>query len=122
MDQIVQNVIRKTNTDSDEFEELDLSELSSIDAQIEFLKRQDRVDTYIYYLSPGWKIVERWNQNGLFCEPIYFHKLFYILKFRITSQDDGIFSLGRGDRKAICKRKRMPSFYFRCRNNSIKII
>lgn len=45
LDQIVQNVIRKTNTDTDEFEELDLSGFSSIDEQIEFLKRQDRVDT-----------------------------------------------------------------------------
>jgi hypothetical protein len=45
LDQIVQNVIRKTNIDSDEFEELDLSEFSSIDAQIEFLKRRDRIDT-----------------------------------------------------------------------------
>ena len=45
LDQIVQNVTRKTNTDTDEFEELDLSEFSSIDAQIEFLKRYDRVDS-----------------------------------------------------------------------------
>ena len=45
LDQIVQNVIRKTNIDSDEFEELDLSEFSSIDAQIEFLKHHDRVDS-----------------------------------------------------------------------------
>ena len=45
LDQIVQNVIRKTNTDTDEFEELDLSEFSSIDEQIEFLKSQDRIDT-----------------------------------------------------------------------------
>ena len=45
LDQIVQNVIRNTNTDSDEFEELDLSEFSSIDAQIEFLKHHDRVDS-----------------------------------------------------------------------------
>jgi hypothetical protein len=45
LDQIVQNVIEKTNTGPDEFEELDLSEFSSIDAQIEFLKRRDRVDT-----------------------------------------------------------------------------
>ena len=45
LDQIVQNVIRKTNTEPDEFEELDLSEYSSIDEQIEFLKRRDRVDT-----------------------------------------------------------------------------
>ena len=45
LDQIVQNIIRKTNTDTDEFEELDLSEFSSIDEQIEFLKSQDRIDT-----------------------------------------------------------------------------
>jgi hypothetical protein len=45
LDQIVQNVIRKTNTESDEFEELDLTELSTIDEQIEYLKCQDRVDT-----------------------------------------------------------------------------
>ncbi len=45
LDQIVQNVIRTTNTDSDEFEELDLSEFSSIGEQIEFLKSRDRVDT-----------------------------------------------------------------------------
>jgi hypothetical protein len=43
LDQIIQNVIRKTNTESDEFEELDLTEFSSIDEQIEFLKRRDRV-------------------------------------------------------------------------------
>ena len=45
LDQIVQNVVRKTNTDTDEFEELDLSEFSTIDEQIEFLKSQDRIDT-----------------------------------------------------------------------------
>jgi hypothetical protein len=45
MDQIVQNVISKTNTDSDEFEEVDLSGYSSIDEQIEFLKQRDRIDT-----------------------------------------------------------------------------
>jgi len=45
LDHIVQNIVRKTNTDSDEFEELDLSEFSSIDAQIEFLKGRDRIDT-----------------------------------------------------------------------------
>ena len=45
MDQIVQNVIRATNTDSDEFEEVDLSGYSSIDEQIEFLKQRDRIDT-----------------------------------------------------------------------------
>ena len=45
LDQIVQNVVRKTNTDSDEFEEVDLSRYSSIDEQIEFLKQRDRIDT-----------------------------------------------------------------------------
>ena len=42
---IVQNVVRKTNTSPDEFEELDLSMFSTIDEQLEFLKQQDRVDT-----------------------------------------------------------------------------
>ena len=45
LDQIVQNVKYKTNTGSDEFEELDLSGFSSTDEQIEFLKRRDRIDT-----------------------------------------------------------------------------
>ena len=45
LDQIVQNVKEKTNTGSDEFEELDLSGFSSIDEQIEFLKQRDRIDT-----------------------------------------------------------------------------
>ena len=45
LDHIVQNVLIKTNTGSDEFEELDLSGFSSIDEQIEFLKRRDRIDT-----------------------------------------------------------------------------
>ena len=45
LDQIVQNVVKRTNTDSDEFEELDLSKFSSLDEQIEFLKGRDRVDT-----------------------------------------------------------------------------
>ncbi len=45
LDQIVQNVMRKTNTSPDDFEELDLSGFSSIDEQIEFLKHRDRVDT-----------------------------------------------------------------------------
>jgi hypothetical protein len=45
LEEIVQNVMRKTNTASDEFEELDLSGFSTIDEQIDFLKRRDRVDT-----------------------------------------------------------------------------
>ncbi len=45
LDDIVKNVRIKTNTGHDEFEELDLSMFSTIDEQIEFLKRQGRVDT-----------------------------------------------------------------------------
>jgi hypothetical protein len=45
LDQIVQNVIQRTNTDPDEFEEVDLSGYSSIDEQIAFLKQRDRIDT-----------------------------------------------------------------------------
>jgi len=45
LEDIVKNVRIKTNTSPDEFEELDLSGFSTIDEQIEFLKRQDRVDT-----------------------------------------------------------------------------
>jgi hypothetical protein len=45
LDQIVQNVIQKTNTGPNEFEEVDLSGYSSIDEQIEFLKQRDRIDT-----------------------------------------------------------------------------
>ena len=45
LENIIQNVVRKTNTSPDEFEELDLSMCSTIDEQLEFLKQQDRVDT-----------------------------------------------------------------------------
>jgi hypothetical protein len=45
LDDIIQNVVRKTNTGPDEFEELDLSRFSTIDEQLEFLKQHDRVDT-----------------------------------------------------------------------------
>ncbi len=45
LEDIVQNVVRKTNTGPDEFEELDLSTFSTIDEQLEFLQDQDRVDT-----------------------------------------------------------------------------
>jgi hypothetical protein len=45
LEEIVQNVRMKTNTGPDEFEELDLSGFSTIEEQIEFLKRRDRVDT-----------------------------------------------------------------------------
>ncbi len=45
LDDIVENVRRKTNTGPDEFEELNLSEFSTIQEQLEFLQQQDRVDT-----------------------------------------------------------------------------
>ena len=45
LEDIIQNVVRKTNTGPDEFEELDLSMFSTIDEQLEFLKQHDRVDT-----------------------------------------------------------------------------
>jgi hypothetical protein len=45
LEDIIQNVVRKTNTSPDEFEELDLSMFSTIDEQLEFLKQHDRVDT-----------------------------------------------------------------------------
>ncbi len=45
LEEIVQNVMRKTSTGPDEFEELDLSRFSTLDEQIEFLKHRDRVDT-----------------------------------------------------------------------------
>jgi hypothetical protein len=45
LEAIVQNIARKTNTCPDEFEELNLSEFSTIDEQLEFLRRHDRVDT-----------------------------------------------------------------------------
>jgi len=45
LDDIIQNVVIKTNTSPDEFEELDISMFSTIDEQLEFLKQQDRVDT-----------------------------------------------------------------------------
>ena len=45
LEDIIQNVVSKTNTGPNEFEELDLSMFSTIDEQLEFLKQQDRVDT-----------------------------------------------------------------------------
>jgi hypothetical protein len=45
LEEIVQNVMMNTNTGPDEFEELDLSGFSTIDEQIEFLKRRNRIDT-----------------------------------------------------------------------------
>ena len=45
LDRIVQNVKERTDTGSDEFEELDLAGFSTINEQIEFLKHRDRIDT-----------------------------------------------------------------------------
>jgi len=45
MEIIVQNMVKRTNTGPDEFEELDLSAFETIDEQLEYLKKQDRVDT-----------------------------------------------------------------------------
>ncbi|MBW2645885.1 MAG: hypothetical protein JRE23_06880 [Deltaproteobacteria bacterium] len=45
LEDIVHNMVKKTNTGPDEFEELNLSEFSTIDEQLEFLQNQDRVDT-----------------------------------------------------------------------------
>jgi hypothetical protein len=45
LEDIIQNVVSKTNTGPNEFEELDLSMFSTIDEQLEFLKQQGRVDT-----------------------------------------------------------------------------
>jgi hypothetical protein len=45
LEEIAQNVRIKTNTGSDEFEEMDLSVFATIDEQIEFLKRRNRIDT-----------------------------------------------------------------------------
>ena len=44
LDNIVQNIVRSTQTRPNEFEELDLSKFATIDEQLEFLKRQDCVD------------------------------------------------------------------------------
>ena len=45
LEDIVPNVVRKTNTAPDEFEELDLSGFTTIDEQLESLKQQDKIDT-----------------------------------------------------------------------------
>lgn len=45
LEEIVQNIVRKTNTSPDEFEELNLSKFPTIDEQLEFLQHEDRVDS-----------------------------------------------------------------------------
>ena len=45
LEEIVQNVMIKTNTGPEEFEELNLSTFSTIDEQLAFLQNHDRVDS-----------------------------------------------------------------------------
>ena len=45
LEEIIQNMKENTNTAPDEFEELDLSRFKTIDEQLKFLKKQDKVDT-----------------------------------------------------------------------------
>jgi len=47
LEEVVQNIVRRTNTSPDEFEELDLSRFSTIDEQIEFLRKEDRADSMV---------------------------------------------------------------------------
>ena len=45
MDEMVQGMVQTTNTSPEEFEELDLSQFKTLEEQIEFLKKKDKVDT-----------------------------------------------------------------------------
>jgi len=45
LDEIVQGMVRTTNTTPEEFEELDLSQFETLEEQIEFLKKKNRADT-----------------------------------------------------------------------------
>jgi hypothetical protein len=45
MDEIVQGMVQTTNIAPEEFEELDLSQFETLEEQIEFLKKKDKVDT-----------------------------------------------------------------------------
>ena len=45
LDEIVQGMVRTTNTSPEEFEELDLSQFETLEEQIEFLKKKNRADT-----------------------------------------------------------------------------
>ncbi|MBC8527478.1 MAG: hypothetical protein H8D22_11615 [Candidatus Cloacimonetes bacterium] len=45
LEEIIENMKERTNTAPDEFEELDLSKFKTIDEQLKFLKKQDKVDT-----------------------------------------------------------------------------
>jgi len=45
LDEIVQGMVRTTNTSPEEFEELDISQFETLEEQIEFLKKKNRADT-----------------------------------------------------------------------------
>ena len=45
MDEMVQGMVQTTNTSPEEFEELDLSQFETLEEQIKFLKKKDKVDT-----------------------------------------------------------------------------
>jgi len=45
LDEIVQGMVRTTNTSPEEFEELDLSQFETLEEQIEFLQKKNRADT-----------------------------------------------------------------------------
>ncbi len=45
MDKMIQNMMISTNTSQEEFEEIDLSGFKTLEEQIDFLKKKNRVDT-----------------------------------------------------------------------------
>ena len=45
LDEIIQGVVGRTNTSPEEFEEIDLSSFETLEEQIEFLKKKQKVDT-----------------------------------------------------------------------------
>ena len=45
MDEMVQNMMITTNTSQEEFEEIDLSDFKTLEEQIEFLQKKNKVDT-----------------------------------------------------------------------------
>lgn len=45
LDEIIQGIIRRTNTSPEEFEEVDLSCFATVDEQIAYLKSKDLADT-----------------------------------------------------------------------------
>ncbi|MCK4313067.1 MAG: hypothetical protein KAW88_10075 [Candidatus Cloacimonetes bacterium] len=45
MDEMVQNMMITTNTSQEEFEEIDLSDFKTLEEQIEFLQKKNKVDS-----------------------------------------------------------------------------